>query len=51
MTQENQYFWSLLYWFLKGRPERMDADGDGVPCETLYPAALIADVWNGGAVR
>ncbi len=29
---------ALRYWEREGRPERMDADGNGVPCETVYPA-------------
>ena len=29
------YFWSLVYWSLEGEPDRMDADLNGIPCETL----------------
>jgi hypothetical protein len=35
-------FWFVVaYWLAKGEPERMDADRDGVPCETVYPDYLI----------
>ncbi len=27
---------ALSYWVREGRPARMDADGDGIPCETVY---------------
>jgi hypothetical protein len=37
-------FWSIVYWNLEGRPARMDADLDGVPCETLYPDGAVASV-------
>ena len=29
------YHYVLAYWFVDGRPESMDADADGVPCESL----------------
>jgi hypothetical protein len=38
------YFWSVVYWNLEGQPARMDADGDGIPCETLYDADVISSV-------
>ncbi|MGB8360801.1 MAG: hypothetical protein WCE80_05330 [Acidimicrobiia bacterium] len=44
------YFLSLVYWSLEGRPDRMDADHDGIPCETVYDAGVIADVLAGGRV-
>jgi hypothetical protein len=34
-----------MYWFADGRPDRMDAERDGVPCATVYPAAEVRDVW------
>lgn len=37
---------SLVYWFLEGQPDRMDEDGDGIPCETLYAPEVVADVWD-----
>jgi hypothetical protein len=38
------FFWSLVYWNLEGRPARMDADGNGIPCETLYDTDVIDGV-------
>ena len=32
---------SLAYWFEHGKPARMDADTDGIPCETVYPASDV----------
>lgn len=45
------YFLSLLYWSLEGQPDRMDADGNGIPCETLWPADVIEDVIDGGELH
>lgn len=28
---------SVAYWVREGAPERMDADLNGIPCETVYP--------------
>jgi hypothetical protein len=28
----------------------MDEDGDGIPCETLFDADMVADVLEGGPV-
>ena len=35
---------ALAYWIREGRPNRMDADDDGVPCETVFPAGEIQAV-------
>lgn len=54
-----RYFGVVLYWFLEGRPTRLDADGNGRPCEAEFVASvdaggaaavatLIEDVWAGG---
>ena len=43
-TPENAYFWALVYWSLEGEPDRMDADGNGVPCETLFEPEVVATV-------
>lgn len=37
---------ALRYFVFEGRPSRMDVDGNGIPCETVYPNA--ADVWFSG---
>ncbi len=35
---------ALAYWIAEGAPDRMDADRNGIPCETIYPAAQIDEV-------
>jgi hypothetical protein len=32
----------FLYWLLEGSPDRMDADRDGIPCETLFPEIVLS---------
>lgn len=32
------------YWMSLGSPASMDDDGDGLPCETVYPADVVARV-------
>ncbi len=34
---------ALTYFIWEGSPARMDADGNGIPCETVYPDAT--EVW------
>ena len=41
------YQWALAYWFLEGEPDRMDIDGNGIPCELLFDTAAIAEVLAG----
>ena len=41
------YFGAVAYWFQEGRPDRMDADRDGIPCETVYSLSDIDGVWAG----
>ena len=43
-TPENAYFWALVYWSLEGEPDRMDADDNGIPCETLFEPEVVATV-------
>lgn len=50
-TPELEYFGALLYWFMEDMPARMDADNNGVPCETLVPASVVSAVWAGGYVE
>lgn len=50
-TPELEYFGAVLYWFVEGRPDRMDADGNGIPCETLVPASVVDAVWAGGWIE
>ncbi len=44
------FLWSLVYWSLEGEPDRMDADLNGIPCETLYAPDVVAQVLAGGFV-
>ncbi len=41
---EEAEFSSVLYWNLEGQPAWMDADGDGIPCETLHDPTVISAV-------
>lgn len=35
------------YWELEGKPDRMDADGNGIPCQTVYPLSQIHIIYPG----
>jgi hypothetical protein len=37
---------AVRYWEREGRPARMDASGNGIPCQTVYPAAEIEAHWQ-----
>lgn len=39
------YGLAVFYWVREGRPERMDADHNGVPCETVYPKGEVDEYW------
>lgn len=41
------YVEAVEYWRHHGRPDRMDADRNGVPCETVYTRAAVAAFWYG----
>ena len=41
------YSASVDYWRFHGQPNRMDADRNGIPCETVYPASEVQDYWSG----
>jgi hypothetical protein len=44
IEEDHPPYWSaVLYWLSEGEPDRMDADRDGIPCETVYPEAFIRD--------
>ena len=47
---EAAFFWSLVYWSLEGEPARMDEDGNGIPCETLFDSNILVKVLEGGPV-
>jgi hypothetical protein len=38
---------AVAYWFATGTPDNMDADLNGIPCETVYPAAEVDAYWFG----
>jgi hypothetical protein len=44
------YLAAIDYWQLHGKPDQMDADRNGIPCETVYPHSDVAAYWNGRAV-
>ncbi|MDH4308189.1 MAG: hypothetical protein OEX04_11990 [Acidimicrobiia bacterium] len=46
-----QYFGAVLYWFMEDLPDRMDADLDGRPCETLVASSVERMVWGGGLIE
>lgn len=39
------YGLAVWYWVAEGRPDRMDADGNGIPCETVYPKEDVEEYW------
>ena len=47
-TRGASYSQAVAYWYSQGAPSRMDVDGNGIPCETVYPAAAISSFWFGG---
>jgi hypothetical protein len=41
------YVAAIDYWRLHGQPNQMDADRNGIPCETVYPRSDIGQYWAG----
>ena len=39
------YAQAVFYWYNNGMPDRMDADKNGVPCETVYAPAIVESFW------
>jgi hypothetical protein len=37
---------AVSYWNTEGSPARMDADNDGIPCETVYARSDIVAYWG-----
>lgn len=35
---------AMVYWVREGLPDRMDADHNGIPCETVYPPDTVTSV-------
>lgn len=40
------YGLAVWYWVAEGRPNRMDADHNGIPCETVYPKEDVDQYWD-----
>lgn len=40
------YVASVDYWRQNGQPNQMDADRNGIPCETVYPASDVQAYWG-----
>jgi len=40
------YSESVSYWRNQGKPNRMDADGNGIPCETVYPPSDVSSFFG-----
>jgi hypothetical protein len=37
---------AVAYWTREGRPDRMDADRNGIPCETVHDAKDVIAFWG-----
>jgi hypothetical protein len=37
---------AVTYWVSEGSPDRMDADRNGIPCETIYSADDVIALWG-----
>ena len=40
------YVDAVAYWVREGSPDRMDADRNGIPCETVWPATDVVAFWG-----
>lgn len=40
------YAEAVAYWADEGRPDRMDEDLNGYPCETVYPSSEVVAYWG-----
>ena len=40
------YSAAVDYWRQHGQPDRLDADRDGIPCETVYPTTDVLAYWG-----
>jgi hypothetical protein len=45
-AQGYSYVAAVDYWRMHGQPDQMDADLNGVPCETVYPASSVSAYWG-----
>ncbi len=46
--ERSRYVAALAYFYLDGQSYLMDIDENGIPCETLFPAELVDEVFAGG---
>lgn len=44
-AQGYSYSAAVDYWRVNGQPDRMDADKNGIPCETVYSRADVVAYW------
>lgn len=40
------YVDAVDYWMIELRPDRMDADRNGIPCESVWPPADVISFWG-----
>lgn len=40
------YSAAVDYWRMHGQPNQMDADRNGIPCETVYPRSDVSAYWG-----
>jgi len=45
-TRGYSYPEAVGYWIREGYPDRMDADSNGIPCETVYTRAEVQAYWG-----
>lgn len=46
VTAGRSYVEAVAYWKAEGRPARMDADENGIPCQTVFPAQDVLAYWG-----
>lgn len=46
-AQGYSYVAAVDYWRMHGQPDQMDADLNGIPCETVYPVSAVSAYWGG----
>lgn len=45
-TKGYSYVAAVDYWRTNGQPNQMDADRNGIPCETVFPASDVEAYWG-----
>lgn len=45
-SRSYDYATAVTYWVREGSPDRMDADRNGIPCETVYPETDVVAFWG-----